>query len=357
MRRRRWIALAVALASGALALLALELLVRANRERFGVTRSEIWSLRALVVNGQSRFRPTAYVGWTFDPTRPEVNASGFLGPECPRARSPGVPRIACLGGSTTAGSLYNGYLQSYPGALAQVLTETLAHPVEVLNFGMPGWTSAESLVNWDLNVQDYRPDVVVIHHAANDVMPRLAPGFRPDYTHYTHPWRDKSFSMPERLLVRWSDLYCVLRLHRFDFDLASRIAIAEEELPDPLPQLVPATAEPFRRNLLTLGSRAAALGAVPVLMTLPWDPSRALTPLDEKRIEGMLQHNALARTLAAEQGWPLFDLAVSEDGELRASFVDLVHLSSAGYHRKAELLADFLLERGLVGPAGRDPRR
>ena len=59
----------------------------------------------------------------------------------------------------------------------------------VLDWTVPGWTSAETLINYLLDVQDYGADVVVIQQAYGDVEPRLWPDLKPDYSHYREPWR------------------------------------------------------------------------------------------------------------------------------------------------------------------------
>ena len=333
------------LATLATALVA-ELAFRATRERFGVRTTDIWELRAHVCDGRSRFRPAAYVGWTFEPGREGVDASGFLGPGFPRARRPGVARIACLGGSTTAGNLYEGYAASYPGALAAVLSERLGHEVEVLNFGVAGWTTAESLVNWMLNARDFAPDVVVVHHAINDVFPRLAEGFRSDYRHYTHPWREEPTSFLHRFLTRWSDIYAAVQLHEGPFQLSEHVSIPIERLGRTT--LDPATHVAFARNLGLLVEDVRRAGGVPVLMSMPWERARPSDAFDGLCIDGMREHYELARSLAAATDTPFFDLAAVDDPRLAREFVDRVHFSSAGNRRKAELLADFLLARGLV---------
>jgi len=337
--------LTVALVATLATALVAELAFRATRERFGVRTTEIWELRAHVCDGRSRFQPAAYVGWTFEPGREGVDASGFLGPGFPRARRPGVARIACLGGSTTAGNLYEGYAASYPGALAAVLSERLGREVEVMNFGVAGWTTAESLVNWMLNGRDYAPDVVIVHHAINDVFPRLAEGFRADYRHYTHPWREEPTSFLHRFLTRWSDLYATVQLQGGPFELSEHVSIPIERLGSTLD---PATHAAFERNLDLLVEDVRRAGGVPVLMSMPWDRVRAIEAFDGLCIRGMREHNELARALAAATDTPFYDLAAVDDARLAGEFVDRVHLSAAGNRRKAELLADFLLERGLV---------
>ncbi len=332
-----------ALAAVVLALGVAELGVRVFRGPLGIERSALWDVRGWVCHGQSRYLPKAYVGWVFDPARPETNTSGFIGPELARERTSGVPRVACLGGSTTAGNVYHGYEGSYPGALAAVLGERLGRPVEVLNFGVAGWTSAESLVNWVLNAQDYRPDVVVIHHAINDVFPRLGAGFRSDYTHFSRPWIEERRSWPVRFLTRWSDLYALWQLRSHEFRLDEHVGVPHDHLTE---ELRPETAAAFRRNLATLGELVAARGGTPVYMTMPWNGEPRWA--DPVLVLGMQEHNALARALAEERGWPLLDLA-SRQPDLQPFFVDGVHLTPEGNRRKAELVADFLVEHGLVG--------
>ena len=345
-RRRRVVRALAALAGGVLVALAVaEVVVRTNRERFGLSTSDLWELRAFVCGGESGFRPTAYYGWVFSPDLPSVNHSGFLGTDVERARHPGVLRIACLGGSTTAGNRYAGPQGSYPGALESILAERLGRPFEVLNFGVPGWTTAESLVQWILDGQDYRPDLVFIHHASNDLFPRLAPGFRSDYTHFFHPWRTRPTSALHRFLTRWSDLYALQELRGGGFDLFTHVAIPEREF---APEVLPGTDGAYRRNLETLIDNVRRIGAVPVLMTMAWEPNRAVTRFGELCIVGLVDRNQVTRDVAAGTACELFDLARSEDSELGASYIDLVHLTPEGNHRKAELVADFLLERGLV---------
>ena len=123
------------------------------------------------------YEPHPFVGYLQTPDGDTVNTDGFNFPDYTREKPPNTVRIAALGGSTTAGP------EAWPHQLEQQLKNE-GLKVEVLNFGTPGWTSAESTVNYVLNAQDYDPDLVIIHHAANDMGPLSAPNFHPDYRHY-----------------------------------------------------------------------------------------------------------------------------------------------------------------------------
>ena len=115
--------------------------------------------------------------------------------------------------------------------------------------------------------------------------------------------------------------------------------------------LSPATAEAFARNVRTVLDHVRSTGATPVVLTMPWNPARIQGPFVAARVEATREHNRLARELAAERDYPLLDLAEEADDALRAEFVDLIHFSPAGNARKAEWIADELLERGILSAA------
>ena len=91
------------------------------------------------------------------------NNFGFADDDFRYAKPDNTIRVACVGGSTTE--------SGYPTILERILSERFgdsATRLEVLNFGIAGWTTAHSLVNFSLNVVDFEPDYVVFHHAWND---------------------------------------------------------------------------------------------------------------------------------------------------------------------------------------------
>jgi hypothetical protein len=88
-----------------------------------------------------------------------------------RARTSGVPRVACLGGSTTEGGNPQGRGGSYPPLLEVALEERTGRDFEVLNAGISSWTTNEMLVAWFLTIQDFQPDLVVLHEASAGAVP------------------------------------------------------------------------------------------------------------------------------------------------------------------------------------------
>lgn len=100
------------------------------------------------------------------------NSLGFRGAEFRREKTPGEFRIVCLGGSTTYTADVDDYRDSYPSQLETQLHGLGYTNVSVINAGFPGWSSTESLINFQVRVLDLSPDLVVVYHGINDVPPR-----------------------------------------------------------------------------------------------------------------------------------------------------------------------------------------
>ena len=77
-------------------------------------------------------------------------------------------RISCLGASTTAHYLRDkDNILSYPIALEENLNNKIKNfnSIEVNNYGIGGWNSADILINFILNVYDSKPNIVIVYHA------------------------------------------------------------------------------------------------------------------------------------------------------------------------------------------------
>lgn len=325
---------ALALLGVGLALVIAELSFRALRERFGFTEQELGGRQRAALD-QGRFVPHPFLGYTREPEAYDTPFP-FADEPFPREKTPGVLRVACLGGSTTA--------DGYPALLAGILREESGRDVQMMNWGVPAWTSAETLANWFQYARAWSPDVVVVHHAINDVRPRQVTGFRADYAHYRRPWATSDASPLERMLARRSELW-----------LASNAPVAtiagRTEKPAPLAPLVPETTAPFVRNLTVLAEDVVRGGARPLFVTMPLDPTLANHALHEELIAGAREHNALVRALAQARGWALADLAARQESEpaaLAGRFDDVVHLDVEGRRTKARWIGAALLEAGLL---------
>ena len=58
--------------------------------------------------------------------------------------------------------------------LEKILVEKYKYEnIEVINAGVPGYTSWETLINFQFRVLDIEPDLIIIYHGTNDTHARL----------------------------------------------------------------------------------------------------------------------------------------------------------------------------------------
>ncbi|MBI5367319.1 MAG: SGNH/GDSL hydrolase family protein [Planctomycetes bacterium] len=107
-----------------------------------------------------------------------INSLGFRGQEIAAVKPPGTFRIVCLGGSTTF-----GHAVGDEGTWCALLEARLAaaYPLrrfEVVNAGVPGYTTFESLIDYTTRIADLSPDAVIVYHGINELLyyADLAPG-------------------------------------------------------------------------------------------------------------------------------------------------------------------------------------
>ncbi|MBU0754388.1 MAG: SGNH/GDSL hydrolase family protein, partial [Planctomycetes bacterium] len=106
--------------------------------------------------------------WRLIPNNPKlgVNSQGFRGPEIVSAKSPDKIRIICLGCSVTFGVAEP---VSYTTFLEQRLNQEAGAPrFEVLNLGVPGYSSFQGLRRLEQACNQYDPDYITWLFGWND---------------------------------------------------------------------------------------------------------------------------------------------------------------------------------------------
>jgi GDSL-like Lipase/Acylhydrolase family len=94
----------------------------------------------------------------------------------PAPPKPDAITIALVGGSTTFGTKVTD-ADSWPWLLQEKLGDRYA----VINYGVPGYTTAENIIQMALIVPEARPAVVVFYEGWNDIRNYHWPDFSPDY--------------------------------------------------------------------------------------------------------------------------------------------------------------------------------
>lgn len=114
-----------------------------------------------------RLRPNASL-----PGDIHVNAQGFRGPVVDIPKPAGTYRILALGDSTTFG-IGSGEDGTYPRLLQKELERrcvpALAEQIDVINGGVPGYTSTQILRRLQTEWLAYHPDLVLVMQGLNDL--------------------------------------------------------------------------------------------------------------------------------------------------------------------------------------------
>jgi len=109
----------------------------------------------------------------------QVNRYGFRSDDFSMPKKANTFRIFAIGESSTFGwKGVNSHKQAWPAQLEKKLRA--AYPdrvIEVINAGVPGYTSVEQRVNYMLRISQLEPDALLIYHGNNDIdwswVPRL----------------------------------------------------------------------------------------------------------------------------------------------------------------------------------------
>lgn len=313
----------------------------------------------------AKFHPFLQIQGRANRASRHLNQHGFRGDAIERERPDGdATRIFFLGGSTVYG-LRVPFEQSHVRRLEMSLRERFPERrFEVQNAAMDWYTTAHSLVNYQLRIKDFSPDLVLLYHGINDLLrsfspPDLAFGApRSDYAHYYGPIARLAFGrhgkppIPTPYVIDW-----LLEPGRLYSD-------RDRTLPTRIERF--ASLPAFERNLRSLVEATRADGARLVLATQPslyredlapeeaatlWMPQRlgaesGVHPDAESMTRGMAAFNAVTRRVAAEGGVPWIELAENVPRDLE-HFVDGVHYTEAGHVRVAEVVFAGLLANGL----------
>lgn len=269
----------------------------------------------------------------------QTNSLGLRGPEIERTKRAGTIRVVALGESTTFGP-YLPLEQTYPYLLEQMLRQRYpGQAFEVINAGIPMWTTVESFINFTLRLVDYRPDIVLIYHGVNDLRADWFEDFQPDYSHFRY-LDAQVYGHP---------------LASFGTYWLYRTFVLKNERRKARVEAYPSTGS-LKRNLSHLVAIAQANGMDVILSTVALSFDESLSV--ERRAEmfrklirwyappnsmdeferGVGLHNAAIRELAQKRGVPLVDNA-REFPKGEKFFQDEVHFTFEG---NKVLAANFL---------------
>jgi lysophospholipase L1-like esterase len=291
----------------------------------------------------------------------QINSLGYRGRSFSAKKPEGVYRVIALGASTTYG-IYNQQNRTYPFLLEKKLQEDLhTKNIEVINAGLVSATTTESLIRFSLRIAPLEPDMIIIYHGYNDLVPRMFNDFSGDYFHYRKIMKS-DFHIYEKLYLY--KIFNAALLRRINEKVIMNQNLLHytwkfDNLPD-IPQRVEnfnaTSSDVFKRNFKDIITLARAADIQVVLMTFAFDDQQKnwnnYMP-DELWGKGIRENNLVVKALAEQYDLPL--VKFYEYGESdRRIFADSIHMNEYGNLKKAELIAQeiepILEEAGFASP-------
>lgn len=268
------------------------------------------SVRMFPARDNELFRADPLLFWTLRPgaVRPSedirINAHGYRGASIEPKRDD-VARVVCLGDSVTFGFKVKER-ESYPALLQERLSA--GHRVEVLNVGVPGYSSLQGRRQFARDIVALGPDLVIVSLGNNDLLDgSLLDSRQPVYSASVFAWRQR-----------------VLRLN------LTRALTQLRRPTQTQPNLSRCTAEETRDNLTAI-ARTAARHGVKAVFFHPLHAREADLKLPIVTVPDPLPTIDVAGAFAEARPWgrPLFQL-------------DDNHPTPPGYRVMTERIAEFL---------------
>lgn len=284
----------------------------------------------------------------------------------------GTIRVLTLGGSTTR----NGRLpfeQRYPTLLEQYLQERFPDmKIEVLNAGMDWYTTRHSLITYTTMYRKWKPDLVIVMHAINDLYRSFSPpdravgDYKSDWSHFYGASINgaKPPTFEEHILA----IQLTPTLERWFYSLIFQPADFPLETYVSLPS--------FRENLETLSRYIAADGVPVVLMSQPYllkeempeeelrviwfgmrncyykpNPVQKVFASHDSLTRAMAAYNRTTRSVATETGGYFFDAEPVVPKTLEY-FIDDVHYTAKATDLIAKNLAEFIVSANILNRKG-----
>jgi len=285
-----------------------------------------------------------------------INEHGSRGASFKLPKPPGVRRIVVLGGSTVFDlNADEGF--DWPHLVEKFLKEKGHHQIEVINAGVPGHTSSDSVGRLYAEIWQWEPDYLMIYEAWNDIKYFNSLSYNTPLIRLVKPANPnadpfKNYQGTIDYLLSYSQLYVKIRSRYFAWkhEVGSEGRFKEERR-DNVGDLGLAQ---FRLNLETFVDISRNIHAIPILVTQATLVSPTNTEEDRKKItygyvglshEGILQAYEKCRQavlgVAREKKADVLDLLPQLQGKSEL-FQDHDHTNPRGSEEVARRVANFL---------------
>ncbi len=281
------------------------------------------------------------------------NSLGYRGEEIATPKPKDTFRIVALGGSSTYTIKVDDHTKSYPALLEKTLREDHGYEnIEVINAGVGGYNSWESLINLEFRVLDLDPDLIIVYHGLNDAHSRFVTpaSYRPDNSGQRKQWSPPPRGFWEkstllRIINRKTDILPQGHTGLEGFVNADTSYLYFAGDPDEALQKNPPVY--FQKNLTSIAAIAAANNIDLILATWAYSPlvkDYTSAPFYRKAIA---DNNRIVKNVAQSTNAKLFDFAKQMPPD-KKYWQDARHVNEDGAQLKATIFADFINKNQLI---------
>jgi lysophospholipase L1-like esterase len=323
----------------------------------------LYTAEEIHANVQGGLIPLPHLGWG-NHAGGEHNRLGYRSPEIEIPKPAGVFRIVALGNSNTYGTGMSRE-DAYPAQLEKMLREDYGYTnVEVLNDGIGGSTSWQTLVDLAFRVLEVEPDMIIVYQGNLDVGASLVDPdcFQGLNAHRGLPpktgmWQKRPQPISPSALYRFigfnlgwlaSPERTALPIEPM-IDCAIQRTLSDEEASQINPPVY------FERNLRTIVAIARAYDIEVLLSTVGY-----FSKADQEFVPPWIQfaldrHNATVQKVAQELAVPFYDLSSNLAYDAAFWQSDGYHYTAVGTREQARQYAAYIDEQGLIPkPANAD---
>ncbi len=276
------------------------------------------------------------------------NPQGFRGAPFEKKKKPGVTRIVTLGGSSTyCVKLSDG--QTWPHILGSVL----GSPYEVINLGVPGYTTVEHIIQTAFHLSEYQPDIALFYLGWNDARNMHIRRLHPDYSDYHLKQQRYNLGIEKPLWWHRSALIASIRARLgFKGVVPEKLEGAENKMtdkPDPYALAL------YRRNLVLLSSLCKRLNirAVFIPHILNYGALMKGTSMfgwlpfvrEQDLLTIMGYYNNVMKAVTDQEKMD-FVQSVLQEKFVESDFLDGGHFSFAGSNKFAKIVVSHLQATG-----------
>ena len=274
-----------------------------------------------------------------------INSHGFRGPEFSDEKPPGTIRICCIGNSCTFGwEIPEG--NTYPDLLKIDLEKKYpGQKFEVINCGVPGYTSHQGLIELKEKILNYHPDIITLSFGWNDIW-----GAGKGIT-------DRQQKIQSRFVINMQNILARLKTYRLLkyalLEITEKKGLESFDLENPAYRV---SKDEYRDNLSEIHRIAEENGIIPVYLTSPAPDAQVYFGAGaHTQLENLFtiheEYNQIIRELRdTRQFWvvPIATYFQNQPDLFDSQLKDYIHYNQAGHLLVAETIANFMKRYRIV---------